>query len=324
MGSMALAVMICCACAAVCATVLILWRSRQRRLLERLEKMIGDAADGRFSDSCFDESMYSSLENQLARYLTATQMSDSRSESEKESIRTLISDIAHQTKTPVANMKLYSELMEETDMSEEAKEYLMALRSQAEKLSFLTSALVKMSRLETGMMTLHPEAGDIRELAEKTAAAYMEKAASKGLKMEVRGPEVKAFFDSRWTGEALGNIVDNAVKYTEQGSITIRTKKYEMFAAVEVADTGPGMPEEEIPKIFFRFYRGAGHHDEDGVGIGLYLAREIVSAGGGYIKAVSHQGKGSVFSLFLPLPAGKDAARDLPAGASARRSLSSQ
>ena len=67
MGSMALAVMICCACAAVCATVLILWRSRQRRLLERLEKMIGDAADGRFSDSCFDESMYSSLENQVAR-----------------------------------------------------------------------------------------------------------------------------------------------------------------------------------------------------------------------------------------------------------------
>ena len=97
-----------------------------------------------------------------------------------------------------------------------------------------------------------------------------------------------------------------------------------MFAAVEVADTGPGMPEEEIPKIFSRFYRGAGHHDEDGVGIGLYLAREIVSAGGGYIKAVSHQGKGSVFSLFLPLPAGKDAARDLPAGASARRSLNSQ
>ena len=99
MGSMALAVMICCACAAVCATVLILWRSRQRRLLERLEKMIGDAADGRFSDSCFDESMYSSLENQVARYLTETQMSVSRSESEKESIRTLISDIAHQTKT---------------------------------------------------------------------------------------------------------------------------------------------------------------------------------------------------------------------------------
>ncbi len=301
MNSAIVATAVCCICAAGCAAVLLCWRFRQRRMFERIEKMIGDAADGKFSDSCFDESLYSSLENQMARYLAASQMSVSRSEAEKESIRTLISDIAHQTKTPVANMKLYSELMEETDMSEEAVEYLAALRGQAEKLSFLTDALVKMSRLETGMIALRLKPGSVRALVEKTAAVYVEKAAAKGLTLKVEGDDVTALFDGRWTAEALGNIIDNAVKYTEQGSVTVRTKKYELFSAVEVADTGTGIAEDEIPRIFARFYRGAGCRDENGVGIGLYLAREIIAAGGGYIKVVSRPGEGSVFSVFLPL-----------------------
>ena len=109
-----------------------------------------------------------------------------------------------------------------------------------------------------------------------------------------------AWFDRKWTAEALGNILDNAVKYTGQGRIAVRTRQYELFTAVEVADTGPGLDEEEIPGLFGRFQRGEDAQEQEGVGIGLYLARQILVGEGGYIKVSSKKGKGSVFSLFLP------------------------
>ena len=111
---------------------------------------------------------------------------------------------------------------------------------------------------------------------------------------------VKACFDLKWTLEALGNLIDNAIKYTETGGVTISVKAYELFVSVEVADTGIGITEEEQAKVFGRFYRSITVSDSQGVGIGLYLAREIVRQQSGYLQLVSEIGNGSVFSLYLP------------------------
>ena len=107
-------------------------------------------------------------------------------------------------------------------------------------------------------------------------------------------------FTLLWTTEALANIVDNAVKYTEHGTITISTVSYEMFARIDISDTGAGISESEQSKIFTRFYRSKNVREQEGVGIGLYLSRQIISGEGGYIKVASAPGKGSTFSIFLP------------------------
>ena len=108
-------------------------------------------------------------------------------------------------------------------------------------------------------------------------------------------------FDRKWTQEALANIVDNAIKYTAKGGkVSITSKEYELFARIDVSDTGIGIAEVEQAQIFGRFYRSQDAADEKGAGIGLYLAREILTKEGGYIKVSSRPGEGSCFSIFLP------------------------
>lgn len=273
---------------------------KQRRTTERLRHMLEAAQAGRFSESGFDESVCSALESEMADYLNASEKSMKAAEEEKEKIKTLIADISHQTKTPIANLLLYTQLLAERETDPDREESLTAIQKQAEKLNFLIGSLIKMSRLETGIITLHPQEQDIKEMLSETVAFYREKAERKGLELKDLSEHGTVCFDRKWTAEAVGNILDNAVKYTDQGCITIRTKKYELFTSVEVEDTGRGLDEEEIPLIFQRFRRGEETQEQDGVGIGLYLAREILSGEGGYIRTASEKGRGSVFSVFLP------------------------
>ena len=261
--------------------------------------MLDRAINGTFTADTLDETMYSAVENKLSRYLADSELSARNVEQEKEKIKTLIADISHQTKTPVANLLLYSELLQEKNLSGEEGEYAGKLHEQAEKLSFLISSLVKMSRLETGIVNLAPEQKNAAPMVDYVCNQLMPKAQEKGLKLLWERSDVEAHFDEKWTTEALLNIVDNAVKYTEKGSVTLRIKEYEMFVCIEVADTGIGILEEEQAKIFGRFCRSNDVRNKEGVGIGLYLARQIISGEGGYIKVSSKLGEGTVFGVYL-------------------------
>lgn len=277
-------------------------RWETKKLFDSLEKMLRRGVQGSFAESEFNESRLSRLETEFMHYLSASAISAQNIEKEKNQIKTLIADISHQTKTPVANLLLYSELLEEEELTEGAREKLAVLHEQAEKLQFLVDALVKMSRMENGMICLQPEKREIRWLLEQMKEQYEEKAAQRGIFFEVDETEKRAFYDARWTAEALGNLVDNAIKYTKTGGVSVSVTAYEMFTRIDVADTGMGICEEEQPRIFSRFYRSgrAAKEDHEGVGIGLFLAREIVQSEGGYLKVSSKEGEGSVFSVFLP------------------------
>ena len=140
-------------------------------------------------------------------------------------------------------------------------------------------------------------------MVERSVAQYAPKAAEKGITLTARQTEGSAVFDPKWTEEAVCNLLDNAVKYTPSGgTVTVEVKNYELFSAIWVSDTGPGISEGEQAKIFGRFYRAPGAYQTEGVGIGLYLTRQIAEKQGGYVKVESVPGKGSVFSLFLPRP----------------------
>ena len=272
---------------------------KTRRILKNIHKMLDDAISGSFIENRFDETELSALENKLWKYLSSSEISAKKTAEEKEKIKTLISDISHQTKTPIANIRLYSELLSEEAVSENEKDYAEKITAQSEKLSFLITSLVKLSRLETGVISLSPKENNVSKMLADIELQAEPKAKEKGLSLSFSHNGEKAVFDEKWTGEALWNIIDNAIKYTEKGGISVTVKSYEMFLCIEISDTGIGISEEEQAQIFSRFYRSSDVKTAEGAGIGLYLAREIITGENGYIKLSSEKGKGSVFSVFL-------------------------
>lgn len=270
------------------------------RIMDRLNAMLDRAIAGEPIEESFDETKMSALETKMAQYLKMNQLGQQQLESRKQRIDELISDISHQTKTPIANMLLYSELLAEEIEDGKSREMLDAIHTQAEKLSFLIQALVKASRLESGAIQTVPEENSVQELIENVILQIEKKAANKEIEIEVSPVNSKAFFDMKWTSEAVGNIVDNAVKYTNKGGkIEISVSEYSLFTRIDIKDNGIGIVEEDLPKIFGRFYKCSTTRQEEGVGLGLYLAREIISGQGGYLKVKSQKEKGTLFSVFL-------------------------
>ena len=269
--------------------------------MENLNRMLDIAMQGDFTEKHFDESMLSSVENKLANYLAASTTSAKNVQAEKDKIKTLIADISHQTKTPIANILLYTQLLREQPLPEESQPCVDSLESQSRKLQSLIDALVKTSRLESGIIALHPAAGNLSPVIQSAVSQLAPKAEEKGISIVAESKDADAVFDPKWTEEAIFNLLDNAVKYTPSGgAVRISVISYELFSAVHINDTGPGIPEEEQPKVFQRFYRGLEHQNEEGVGIGLYLVRQIAEGQGGYVKVTSEKGMGSTFSLYLP------------------------
>lgn len=311
------------------AAAILLYRHRTRLAMKNMSAMLEEAISGRFSETHFDESMLSSVEMKLAQYLANSKVSTRNLEVEKDKIKELISDISHQTKTPIANILLYAQLLEEQNLPKESADCVKALNNQAEKLNFLIQALIKTSRLETGIITLAPKADRITSMLEQVVKQVMPKAEQKSIRIEVKRiakindksaakktgntnnnsadektvemSDITAVFDRKWTAEAIHNILDNAIKYTPNGgTIQINAIPYEFFIRIDITDTGIGIQEQEHSMIFKRFYRSPSVQNADGLGIGLYLARQIISGEGGYIKVSSSTGEGSTFSVFLP------------------------
>lgn len=275
-----------------------------RRTVRRLDRMLSTAIDGGFGEESFDESAPSALESRMARFLNGSARSLRGVQRQRESIQRLLSDISHQTKTPLANLRLYSSLLMEEELTPRQREQAQVIFQQSEKLSFLIETLVKLSRLETDVLAVTPKLQPLAPLLERAASQAKAAAEQKGIALQLhlqQQAEMKALYDLRWTAEALGNLLDNAVKYTPPGGcIQVSATQYELFCRIDVRDNGIGVAEEEQAQIFGRFYRGRQVREQEGLGIGLYLAREIAQKQGGYLKLSSRPGQGSTFSLYLP------------------------
>ena len=282
-------------------------RLKLKRTFDSLEKILNQAIEGTYTAGSFDETRLSRLETKLEEYLSSASISARNVKNEKDKLKELISDISHQTKTPIANLVLYGELLEGTELTPEQKSNVNAILTQTEKLRFLIDSLVKLSRLESGIIQLERKSTAIFPILQNVIEQVRERASAKGLILKLNETTATATIDSKWTQEAIFNIADNAVKYTDKGSITISVTEFDMFVRVDISDTGKGIPEEDQTKIFGRFYRGTATKSEEGVGIGLHLAREIISGQGGYIKVKSTPAQKvapdtpvTTFSIFLP------------------------
>lgn len=287
-------------CAVISAIAAFICYQKNRRTMEHLDTMLDAAMEGRYKELSFDETRLSRLESRFKHYLDSNTLTVEALASEKEKISTLISDIAHQTKTPIANLMLYSELLQSEPLPDSASESVLQIQNQAEKLNFLVSSLVRLSRLETGVVSVTPTPRPVMELLLAVFEQYKAPAVEKGLELRLEETESWAVFDGKWTMEAIGNIVDNAIKYTEAGTVVISAHHMQSFTCIQISDTGIGISEADTARIFGRFYRGDTVKDEKGVGIGLFISRQIIQSQSGYIKVKSELGKGSIFQVFLP------------------------
>ena len=246
-------------------------------LCQTLDHMIaGNEAPQRPEDS---ETQLARIGHRLARLYQIMQENRRRVDEERQELQTLVSDISHQVKTPVSNLKMATDTLLEKPMTEaERIDFIRGIRSQTDKL------------------------GRLFDTVAQAMSGIVYAAEKKGIAVSVDCPEdLTVFHDSKWTSEALFNLLDNAVKYTPAGGkIAVSVVLWEMYVEIKVTDTGKGISESNQAAIFRRFYREEEVHEQQGVGIGLYLAREIVTRQGGYIKVVSEPGKGSEFSIMLP------------------------
>lgn len=288
---------------AISVCLVMINRIQTRRLLDQVSDMVDEAAGGNFREKVYDESVMSALSVKMHAFLTQTLTSSGNLQKEKENINILISDISHQTKTPISNILLYAQLLQELDLNDDAREYSAQINYQVEKLRFLINALIRTSRLENGIITVTPARNPVNMLFSQALLSADQSLTAKHLHLQVtlENETDTALFDMKWTLEALNNLVNNAIKYTKEGdTIVLSGMPYELFYRIDVTDHGMGIKEEERNKIFTRFYRSPSVSDEEGIGLGLYLSREIITAQGGYMKVKSQPEWGSVFSIFLP------------------------
>ena len=271
-------------------------------LCKTLDNMIDGDEEPKQTDN--SETLFARINHRLTRLYQIMQGNRRKVEEERQELQTLVSDISHQVKTPVSKLKMVTDTLLTRPVTEaERIDFIKGVRSQTDKLDFLFQALVKTSRLETGVIRLEKKPGRIYDTVAQAMSGIVYAAEKKQIGVSVDCPEnLTVAHDSKWTAEALFNLLDNAVKYTPAGGkITVTVEEWEMYAEIKVADTGKGISESNQAAIFRRFYREEEVHDQPGVGIGLYLAREIITQQGGYIKVVSELGNGSAFSIMLPL-----------------------
>lgn len=285
--------------------LIVLIRGKLLVFSDSLNACIDDIVNNR-EDVAFDlesETLTGKFNYKLQRLYEIIKSGKKQVQEEKQSIQEMISDISHQVKTPVTNLKMYnSTLLERQLPPEKEREFQKMMGTQINKLDFLMQAMVKMSRLETGIITLSVCSAPIYETIGLALSGIVLPAEKKKIEVTVDcDPALIVPHDKKWTAEALFNLLDNAVKYTPSGGkISVAAKKWETATKIDVTDTGKGISEQHYAQIFKRFYREDEVHDVPGVGIGLYLCREIISKQAGYIQVKSEVGKGSRFSVFLP------------------------
>lgn len=272
---------------------------------EQVEEALDKIMTGKeFSetDEMTEDTLWGMCGEKFWRLYEIWEQKEADAKKDKQQMKALISDISHQTKTPLANMKLYLEFLKEESLTEEGETFLCNLREQEDKLEFLLQSMVKMSRLENGIIQIKCEPADLYGTLTAAIGGIVPAAEKKGIELHVDSEEhVHLKHDRKWTEEAIFNVLDNAVKYTEPGgSIHINVIRQEIFTKISVRDTGRGIPSERYAEIFTRFYREPEVHEKSGVGIGLYLTRKILELQDGYVEVRSEVGKGAEFCLYLP------------------------
>ena len=294
-------------CAALYAAV-GLWAWYQRRQVALFADDLCQTLDALLSGrpvegyQPYEDSLTAKVQGKLMQYFDIMSEGKRQSQRDKETLQGLVSDISHQVKTPIANLQMFTGILRQHTLSEEKRqEFLGTMAGQLDKLDFLLQSLIKMSRLETGTFVLHMENARLSDTIAQAMSTVWARAEEKGIQLSADcDSAVTVQHDPKWTAEALGNLLDNAVKYTPEGSsVSVQVRPWQFYTRIDITDTGIGIPEEHYNDVFQRFYRTPEVAAQEGVGLGLYLANGIITRQNGYISVKSKVGEGTTFSMYL-------------------------
>lgn len=216
-----------------------------------------------------------------------------------------VANVSHELKTPLTSLKGYAETLLEggLDDVENRESFVRIIRDQSARLQSLVDDLLSLADLERPDVRLRREAFDLREAVERQVTTFRARAELAHLTLEVEpGPATPVIADRLRIDQVIANLVDNALKYTEKGGIRVRVGHGGSVAWCEVADTGPGIPPEDVSRVFERFYRvdKARSREKSGTGLGLSIVRHILALHGGRVTVESEFGHGSTFRFELP------------------------
>ena len=265
--------------------------------MSELSDYIDKALDGNLEITEFDEKELSKIKSKLIKFLYASQVKEAKINTEKSKTKDLIADISHQTKTPITNLSLYISLLEDDPKDE----YLEIIKYELNKLEFLIQNLVKSSRLESDIISLQKHQSNLKDIVEDVLKEFKVTLDEKNISINLKDEDLIFNLDERWLKEAIHTLVDNAIKYSPNGStINISVYKSYLNYNLDIENECKDLSEETLPKIFERFYRGKNSVSKDGLGLGLFIAREIIEKHGGNIRA-SLDNNRIKFSVDFPL-----------------------
>ncbi|OLR64849.1 sensor histidine kinase [Peptoniphilus porci] len=268
-----------------------------RNEVREFSDYIDDAIDGNLEITKFDEKELSKIKSKLIKFLYASQVKEVKINTEKNKTKNLIADISHQTKTPITNLSLYISLLEDNPKDE----YIEIIKYELDKLKFLIDTLVKSSRLESDIIVLQKNPANLKDLVRDVLEEFKALLREKDIKITLKDEDLIFDLDERWLKEAIHNLVDNAIKYSPNSTnINISVYKSYLNYNLDIENKCIDLSEETLPKIFERFYRGRNSVYKDGLGLGLFIAKEIIEKHGGNIKASLKENK-IKFSVDFPL-----------------------
>lgn len=288
----------------VCTMVIyiIITKKKQNRY-DELSLMLNQILEGKevtYSDT--KDTRLSKISHQVKKVKDMVEIEVEQSKLEKEAIKSLISNMSHQLKTPLSNITIYCELLENMNIStSQKKEFLQKMKNETFKIDWLLQSLFKMTKLEDGVIKFEVEELLIKDTILQSISTVFNKAEAKEIRINLEPfSDIKLIHNKKWTTEAIVNVLENAIKYSPSNSIiTVSVIKMELYTKITIKDEGIGIDNKELNDVFKRFYRSKNVENQNGTGIGLYLARLILEKENGNIIVESKLGSGSCFSIFL-------------------------
>lgn len=276
-------------------------RDMLRRLHDTIQSLLDESPKVNFNTE--EESLPGKFQFQIMRLYKILLAHREQERKQREDMSALIADLVHQINTPLSNIEMYVDFLLQDNLNEETRrKFLGNVKSQCQKLGWFGEGFDKAARLENDIISLKPVGAKVLPAVLAAIDEASLKAQQKGNEICLKGDtSIEAVYDRKWTVEAIFNLLDNAVKYGKEGAkIYVRLSAYQLYVRVDVENEGKIIPKEEQNQVFRRFYRGENAAlIQDGVGLGLYLVREIISGQGGYVLLENWQDKGSRFSIFL-------------------------
>ena len=282
------------------AVAALLFLRNRYEQIRGITRYTGEISRGNYALDIRDnrEGDLSILKNEIYKITTLLREQAAALQQEKALLADSLADISHQLKTPLTSLSVLNDLLAENPAEEERGIFLERMRGQLDRIEWLVSSLLKLSRLDAGAVTMKGEHVPVRPLVEKALATLALPLEIKALQLHLEG-DAKACFtgDFEWSCEALINVMKNCIEHApEEGSLRILFEQNPIYTVITIADSGTGIAPEDLPHIFTRFYKGKDAAP-DQVGIGLAMAKAIVEKQGGEITVKSEPGQGTEFTI---------------------------